>query len=355
MPKGFDGWLAIVSETNGWGSSAVGTSGAVLYLDSESINPNKTFKDQPEKITWGRALKVNSRVDGEQKPGGDLQFQFRSDDCINPLMAHFQKYTATNIGGAGTAFYTFVPTKGEPDWVGSTWGTGGYTSANGDMFTVGVVKKYYESLGGTYGSNAQWYNSCFVDEMKISCKAGEDAKMMLKVKAYGVDPGTTIALNPPAATIGSYSSKSAYQYFSGTFLFGGDSLDISSIEITTSNKSEDRTVLGRKNPRTYPFGRFEVGGQIEIDLPKDHLKYVERMLDNGTFSVVGTFYTSDVDMLSINIPICKMDDFKSNLSAGNANASLTIPFIGYESADGSTAPITVVVKNTGWGTILNKL
>lgn len=354
MARGWEGWLCVVPETNGWGSSAY-TEGHYVFADTESINPNKEFTERPDKIVFGRAEKGSSRSAGAQRPGGELTWQFRSDDSIPILMGHFQKYIGTASATTGTALYTFVPTKGEPDWVGSTWGTGGYTSATGDMFTFAVGKKFFNTTSNG-GTNAQWYSSGICDELTLMAKAGEDAKLSASCKFYSVVAGTAFgaAKDPNNATLGSYSTLGIYEYFSGTVTFDGVSIGLTSLEVKSKNGLEDRIVLGNINPTKYPFGRFSVEGSMELEWPKDGLAYVGSMLANRTFALAATFYNGANDYMIWSLPECRYQNFDTNL--GGANDSLfTIPFKAFESQDGNTAPVTVNLRTSGWTGTLSKV
>lgn len=357
MAKGFEGWIAVVPETKGWGSSAF-TEGNYLYADSEALQINKEFIERPEKITFGRALKASSRISSLQKPGGAVTFQPRSNDCIPVLMAHFQNYIGSSLGGTatGTAMYTFTPAKLEPNWVGSAFGTGVYGAAAGDMFTVGVYKKFFNTSSNG-GTNSMAFKSGIVDQLQITYTAGQDLKFAPNFKFYSVDAGTAIpsTRDPNNAILGSYSAKQSIMSFNGTLLFDGNSLDITSITINSQNNTEDREVLGKLNPSKYPFGRYMISGSLELDLPKDGLKYVGSMLANGTFSVTGSFYNGVLDFITFNMPQCCYQPFDINFSGGQNETTFSIPFMAYESQDGGTAPITMQVAAVGWGTVFNHI
>ena len=355
MAKGHEGWIAVVPETNGWGSSAH-TEGFYLYADEESMNVGKEFEDRPDKIVYGRSLKANSRVSGPQKPGGNLTFQFRSNDCIPFFMAHFQKYIGSSLGGTetGTARYIFVPAKSEPDDVGSAFGTGGYGGDAGDKFTLGLVKKFYDTTEYN-GTNSMWFKSCVSDSLEMNFAAGEDAKLNVGLKAYSVDHGTALSssLNPSNSTFGSYSTLNSFQFWTGTLQVAGESLDITNFSFTSSNNTEDRTVLGKKDPSKYKFGRYTLEGAFDIDLPKDGLKWVGSMLNDSEFSITGTLYNGVHDSVKLSLPRCKYRPIEMNLAGGDSEAQFNLPFTAYESEDGATEPIKIVVETTRWGSSFN--
>lgn len=354
MAKGFEGWVAIVPETKGWGSSTL-AKGNFIYADSEALQINKEFIERPEKITYGRAMKASSRISSLQKPGGAITYQFRSEDSLPVLMAHFQMYIGTAAGtSAGTSIYTFVPSKTEPNWVGSAFGTGTYGAASGDMFTVGVYKKFFNTSSNG-GTNSMAFTSGVVDQLQINLTAGQDAKFVPNFKFYSVDAGTAIpsTRDPNNSTIGSYSTLNSFVSWNGTLTFAGASLDITSISINSQNNTEDRQVIGKLNPSKYPFGRFLISGSIDLDLPKDGLKYVGSMLANLSFAITATLYNGADDFMTISLPACKYNPFDINFANGQSETTFSIPWVAYESEDGGTSPITVGVRTTGWGSAFN--
>lgn len=355
MSKGFDGWIALVPETKGWGSTTY-TKGHFLHVDSEAVHINKEFKERPEKIVFGRSLKPSSRVSGQQMPGGDLTYQFRSDDCLAILGAHYQNYVATSLGGTatGTVKYTFTPAKTEPNWIGSAFGTGTYGADPGDMYTVGVYKKIFNT-GSYNGTNGFRFSSGIVDSIEMTLAPNDDAKMKLGLKFYGVDGGTKLgtALDPPNSTLGSYSSLSSFMSWNGTLTVAGESLGITSMNITTKNNSETKNIIGYINPTRYPQGRFEVSGSFDVDLPKDGLKWIGSMLANRTFAIAGTLFNSTYDQVTISVPAAYYKTMELDLKGGQAETTFSIPFVAYESEDGATSPITLAVTTQGWGTVFD--
>jgi len=351
--KGFEGDISVIPETKGWGSS-VFAEGNYLFADSESLSVGQEFKDRPDKIVFGRYEKTNSRTKSSQKPAGDVEYQFRSDDSLPLLMAHFQKYTGTNEGSAGTTIYTFVPEQGQPDWTGSTFGTGGYTDDPGDIYTVGIVKRFNETATGT--DNAIWFKSCIVDQLAFNLEAEEDAKFTASIKAYSVDEGTRIAVTPPNATFGSYSAKSGFESWTGTLNVGGDtSLQITSMTFTSANNSEDRSVIGNLNPTKYDFGKGAITGAVQIDAPNAALEHLGSMVADRALAINGTLWNSSNDYLIFSMPNCKYEPFDVTLAGGNAQTEYPLNFKAFESNDGATSPITITCKTTGMGSAFNKL
>ena len=349
MAKGFEGYIGVVPETKGWGTSTHG-EGFFLFADSESLSLGQEFTDRPDKLVQGRWEKPASRTISAQKPNGNIEFQPRSDDMVIILMAHFQKFVGTTMYKTGTpANYTFVPEKGQPDWVGSTWGTGGYTADPGDVFTFGVIKKILDNTDGT--DNSMWFKNCIVDQLVFTSEAANDVKISASIKAKTVDAGTHIgsSLNPPSS-LGSYSSLSAFEGYEGTWTIAGRTdLEVTSVTFTSVNNTEDRAKLGNLNPTKYDFGMGNVTGAVKLDAPKEALWHLGSMVADAALSLHGTYYNSTNDYFTISIPNCKYEPFDVNLSGANSTTEYDLAFKAYESADGATAPITIKVQTTGMG------
>lgn len=345
--KGFNSSIAVYPETKGWGSTAH-TEGHYLYVDSISLSPNQEFKDHPDKIVYGRGEKASARTVGPQKPGGDIEWQFRANDCIPTFMAFFQKYIGTQLGSTGTSIYTFVPEKGVPDSVGSTFGTGSYTSPAGDLFTVGVLEKINDTGAGV--DDAMVYSSGIVDQLVFNIPADDDAKVTPTFKFGALDAGTKITVNPNNAVFGSYSTLNPFDGFEGTFSVGGNSsLDIMNITLTMQNQTDDLTVLGKLNPSSYDMGKTKFTGVVQVAAPTDSLAHLGSMLDDRAFSISGTLFNSLNNQVTYTLPNCKYDPFEVNPTGANAITEYGIPFTAYESENGVTPPITVTVRTTGMG------
>jgi hypothetical protein len=355
MAKGFEGYIAVLPETKGWGTTT-SSEGFFLYADSESLSIGQEFTDRPDKLVQGRAEKPASRTVSAQKPNGDIEFQMRSDDVLSVLMGHFQKYTGTTMFKTGTpANYTFVPEKKQPDWVGSSWGTGGYTSDSGDIYTFGILRKILDNSDGT--DNSTLFSNCIVDQLVFNLEADNDAKITASIKSKSVDVGTHIgsSLNPPSS-LGSYSSLSPFEGYEGTFSIGGRTdLDITSITFTSVNNTEDRSSLGDLNPTKYDFGRYMVTGVAQIDAPPEALAHLGSMASDLSLAINGTLWNGSNDYITISMPNCKYEPFDVNLSGASSTTEYGLAFKAFESADGATAPISVVVQTTGMGSAFTKL
>lgn len=354
MSKGFEGWVALYPENKGWLGAFTTTRANFLFADSESMHINQEIKERPGKLTYGRALKASNRVIGEQLPAGELEFQFRSDDMPMLLLAHFQKYIGTAFGGAGSLVgscqYTFVPEKGIPNFSGGTnYGTGSYTSPKGDAFVVGVVNKFFNTTQNG-GTNAQWFKSCLVDELQFSLNAGDDAKCKAMFKAGTVDTATFIgSANDPNSTFGSYSALPSYEFWTATLSYGGGTLDVTKLQWTSKNNMEAFKAIGSKNPSRYRYGRYDISGAFELDFPYDGMKYFGSMIGGSAFAVTATLFNGTSDWMTFNFPNCRLKPFEADMKGGDQETTFSLPFVAYESEDGSTAPVTITVNTLTYG------
>lgn len=357
MAKGFEGWLLLVPEDKGWKGTSTAIRGNALFADSESLQINQDIKERPGKLVYGRALKASNRVIGMQVPGGDLEWQFRSNDLPPVLLAHFQKYIGTAYGGAGSLVgscqFTFVPEKGVPNYTGSAYGTGVYTAAKGDTYTFGVIKKLFDTSENG-GTNAQWYKSCIVDELMFSCAAGDDAKVKANIRAGNIDVGTAIGLaSNPDSSLGSYSALPSYEFWTATLAWGGGTLDVTKLEWTSKNGLEEYQALGSRNPSRYRYGRYDISGSLDLDFPYDGMKYFGTMIGGSSFAVTATFFNGTSDWVSFNFPNCRLKPIEANMKGGDQETTFNLPFTAYESDNGSVAPVTVVVHTTTYGSTPN--
>lgn len=351
MSKGYEGFILLVPENKGWRGSSDLIRGNFLFADEENLSINQDITERPGKITYGRSLKASNRVIGKQTPGGDMTFQFRSDDLPIICLGHFQKFIGTQYSGTliGSAQYTFVPEKGIPNYSGSAYGTGAYTGAKGDTFTFGVVKKYFDTAENG-GSNAVWFKSCIVDELMFSCAAGDDAKCKASIRAASMDTGTPIgSLFNPNSSLGSYSTNSSFQWWSATLTYGGGTLDVTKFEWTSKNNLEEYMALGSKNPSKYRYGRYDISGSFDLDFPYDGLKHFATMIGGSAFAVVATLYNGTSDWCSFSFPNCRLKSTEANMKGGDQETAFSLPFTAYESENGSTAPVTVTVHTTTYG------
>lgn len=349
MAKGFEGFIWVSPEGSGWDGTSGLVRGNFLFADDESMGINQDIKDRPNKITFGRTLEASTRVIGKKDPGGDINFQPRSDDLPHILLAHFQKYIGTSFA-AGSCRYTFVPEKGVPSTTQTNaYGTGSYTSPAGVLFGVSVVKKLFDTTSNG-GTNGQWFNSCIVDEIELKMEANDDAHIKASFKASRADAGTPLptSMNPSCA-LGSYSTKPSFEHWSATMFYDGGSIELNKFALMSKNNLEEKVVIGKQNVASYRFGRYDIEGSFDLDMPYDGMKYFGSQYSGSSFAIVGTMQNASNDWVSWSLPDCRFKPFEVQLKGGAAETVFTLPFKAYQSGNGSVAPLTMTVQTTTWG------
>ena len=118
-------------------------------------------------------------------------------------------------------------------------------------------------------------------------------------------------------------------------------IDITSFSVTSKIGSEERVVIGKRDPSKYPFGRIMVEGEFTLDLPNDGLKHMGSMLDNEAFAITGTWFNAADDQIAFNMPNCRRNPFSVNQGGGEETNELSVPYTAYESADKTTTKLAV--------------
>jgi len=345
MANGFEGYLNI-REGAGWADTAGTQEGHFLKAKEVTVDSGQEFIENDDLIVQGRGYKSSTRIKGASKPNATINYQVRSNDFPMIAMSHFQMYTGTVR--TGTAEYTFVPTRCAPKFVtGGLYGTGGYTSDAGTIFTVEITEKLNCEATG----NGQSIQGAFCDELTFNAELNESLMInaVMKGKDFDeIDLGT--ATDPDNSTYGSYSTNAAFSHFSGTLSFAGQTgYTVSSFSWVSANQSEERIGLGSINPVKYSWGKSQVTGEIAMDLPDDATLQLGSMLSDTAFSITGTWYNSAHDRIIVSIPRAKRNPFAISHANGEEVMVQTIPYRAFESEDGDTAPITVTVTTTGLG------
>jgi len=345
MANGYEGW-GNIREGAGWADTAGTQEGFYLKLKELTVDSGQEFIENDDLIVNGRGYKSSTRIKGASKPGVTFNYQARSDDFPMIAMSHFQMFTGTVE--SGTAEYTFVPSKCSPKFVtGGVYGTGGYTSESGTLFTLEFTNKLNCETSG----NGQSVQGLFCDELTFNAELNESLMVNAVMKGKDFDEvDLNAATDPDNSTYGSYSTKAAFSHFSGTLSFAGQTgYTVSSFSWTSSNQSEERIGIGSINPVKYSWGKSQVTGEIAMDLPDDATLQLGSMLSDTEFAITGTWYNSAHDRITISIPRAKRNPFAISHASGEEVQVQTIPFRAFESEDGDTAPISVVVTTTGIG------
>ena len=163
----------------------------------------------------GRGVKASTRTIGKVVPGGDVEFQFRSDDLppiLNGALSEsrylLHLVRAASVARPGSSLFL----KAVPTFGGSAFGVGSYTHPRATSLRLAVLKKYFDTTENS-GINAQWYKSCIVDQLAGLSEADDDAKVTASFRAGTLDAGTAVgSLMNPNSTLGSYSTKSVFNF-----------------------------------------------------------------------------------------------------------------------------------------------
>lgn len=307
-----------------------------LYVDSESLSITKDIKNLQNLTRDGRVSHVESQVGGPEKPAGNLTFQPRSDDVGAILFSHFQMGTRT---GTGPYTYTYVPSKGNPTYGNNSLRPeGGYGESTGDVYSVSFLKKYFDTSENN-GTNSLFFEHGICDSMEFNISSGEDFILGCDYRFRDVVVGTAWAGNPGDSTNGTYSTEKPWQWFEGTILVGGESLELDSIVWTGRNTLTEKSIMGRRDPDWFAFGDYITEGEFTMDFPKDGLLHVGSMIGTKPFAIVGTLFKSGTESLSFNMPNCVRRPFEVLVDGDSVDSA--IPFLALEK-DG-TSPITVTL------------
>lgn len=328
-----------VWEDYSWRGTAQ-TNPHALYVDSESFSVGKEIKDLQNLSRDGRVSKLESQVGNAIKPNGKFTFQPRDDDLANILFSHYQMGTRT---GSGPYTYTLVPSKGNPTYTNnSIRGEGLYGEGTGDVYSSSFMKKYFDT-NENGGTNSIFFRHGICDKLSYNITSSEDLKVSCDYKFRDVVVGTAYSLNPGDVGEGSYSTQSAWEWFEGTVLVGGDSLSLKSIEWEGNNNLTEKSVMSRRDPDWFAFGDYTTEGNFNLDFPKDGMLQIGSMIGTKVFSIVGTLFKTGTEFLAFDMPYCTRRPF--DVAIDGKRVESNIPFKAFEK-DG-TSPVTItLISNT---------
>jgi hypothetical protein len=344
VPRGWETWLRVRGQKDGYGVHTTYTDAFYLYLDSESLAINQEINENNAKIVQGRAVLESARTLQAQDPGGQFTFQPRADDCLGILAGHFQCYRSVDGGGSVAGTYVFNHLTGQPDWSGTLvtggdpWnagaaGTGTYADAPTDVCALTVEQYFGNSITG---SNGRRFVDAVVSQLEFSAAVGEELKMTPTIMAGSFALCDFVpATDDPPVTIGSYSVLGAFQYHHGTITAGGQSRNLSSFRITSNNQVEGKKVIGKKTPVSFPFGRTDVTGEFEMEFDDD--VFIQAFLKETTGTVTGVFYNG-ADKMTITANTVKYNEVTTNVSDGEALVNQTVPFKAFGYSGLKTLP-----------------
>lgn len=342
--RGHDGFISIFSDVD-W-NGTVHSFPQVLYADSEELSGGKDIKTKPFQVGQGRVAGTGALVSGPIKPEGSVKYQFRSDDCLKTLMAHFQMGTLFESGSMsnGTFQYGFYPSRSTPSYqVSSGYGEGSYGAGTGYVYSVSVLKRLM-TTSQYNGTNSMLFRHGIVDKLGFELGADSDAKLTSNYKFRDLDYGTKVDDVPDGTLVGSYSRLESFKGWSGTVLVGGQSLELTGLVLQSNNGIEESSRVGRMGPEEFRFGEYNLKGNFVMDVPKDAMRFVGSMFTMKEFAILATLYNGANDQVVLDLPTCKYLPFDFKNEGGRADYSGAIPFQALSSAGGY--PIKVTVNST---------
>lgn len=340
MAAGFEGWLSI-AEDSAYDTPAYNFP-QMLYVDAETLTFEKEVLFHDSRVRNSHTDHASAAILKAAKPQGDVTFQFRSDDCLKILLAHFQ--CGTIQSETSPYRYAYYPRTNPLDYTyrGTTPNQAyGYTVAR--PYTVTVTKKLFNttSYGGT---NAFMFKGGVADKLSFQLTNNSDAKFKTHFFFRECEEGTAISGNPGEVGIGSYSSLPSFESWSGTVSMNGVGMEISSLVFESSHQTQEQSVVGHNGPESYQLSSYSLQGAFSFDLPYDALKEVGSMFSGGTFALTATLYNSTSDRMMIEIPCCVRGAFDFNFSKGDGQQTGQIPFRAFE--NNGTYPIKITVDTT---------
>lgn len=334
MAYGHDGFISIY-ETSEWlGGDLVDPQ--ALAVEGESLGLTPDIKFRGEQIGHSRAYVGSNFVAGPVKPAGKVKIPLRAGDSIKFLYSHFQYGSYLGTIASGENEWIFYPSQGNPNYSFGTFGNGPY-GGTGYVYPVSFVKKYNNKTTG----NTQLYKWGVCDSLEFSVFNDKQATLEGDFKFATYYSGTALPITyiPGDSRAGTYSSEKPMEFWAGTLLVGGESIEVSSLKITSKNNITEKTVLGEMNPSYFEFGRYECDGELTLAMPDDGLKYVGSMLAMKVFSVTGTLFVGTHAVMTLSMPTCRYRSFDVSGNQGNNEWSMSIPFSAYGTV--GTAPLTV--------------
>lgn len=339
MSRKYEGFIAAFEDFSWRGDSF--DEYFPLWIDNESFDTGKEIINNNNMGRAGRSSNVDSQVSGAVKPTGKFTYQPRNKDMLGVLYSHFQMGTQlTENKSPGT--YVLVPARTPPTFTTNDVRIeGDYSTVAGDTYSMSFLKKYFDTTENG-GTNSIFFQHGLCDKLTVNMSKGEDITFDCDYKFRDIIVGTTIPDNPPSASVGTYDTAPPMQWFHGTVLIGGQSLDLDSLKFTGNNNLVESIAVGRRDPEHFNFRDYDLSGEFTYDFPKDGMLQIGSMFDIKSFAVVGTVLQGTV-MLAFSMPKCVRQPFNVDMNSMGVDA--TIPFKALE--DGGVAPISVKVIADG--------
>lgn len=338
MASGFEGWIALFEEDSVVGSTLYQPQ--PLHADQESLSLNKEILHKTPMASPSRVSLGDTLVYKAAKPQGEVAYQFRSDDILKVLLAHFQ---AGSVAATTTPYrYTFFPRMWPLDYTyrgtiaNSPYGQGSASR----VYSVAVGKKLFDTTQNG-GTNAYLFKHGICDKLSLSIRSGDDARAKASFKFTDCDAGTAISANPSGTAIGTYSVLPSYESWSGTMSMDGGTFEMSSLTLVSDQGVQEFSRVGKSAPENFQYSSYSLKGQIGFDLPQDAFRHVGSMVSGEWFSISGTFANSVNDRVIVSIPRARRLPFDYFNHGGDKTLEGMIPFEAFEYQGSS--PITISV------------
>lgn len=335
MAKGHEGFISIYENLTWLDGEPINPQ--ALWVESESLGLVPDIKHKDDLAGASRASQGSSFELGPVKPSGAITVPLRASDSYKLLYSHFQYGSNLGTDVDGNQQWRFYPSAASPNFDFGLRGDGPY-GGTGYVFPVTVLKKY----NNKNASNAQWFHSGVTDSLEFTFSSEETSKVKAEFKFATFYNGTNLgsAYVPGGTLAGTYSYARPFEYWHGTVVIGGMSLEITDLTFQSKNNLEEKTILGRSSPWGFGFGKYSCEGYFSLDMPDDGLRYIGSALTNSTFAITGSFLAG-TNAMTFSMPYCRYRNFDVLPNNQNATWRLRIPFSALE--NGGTAPITVGV------------
>ena len=315
----------VVSESSGGWRSTGTTLPQYISLISESLDYGVQYRLNDNLAKDTRMAGTESIILDDQKPEGDISFIPTPNSVDHIFRAHYQKAELTPSIKFGDT-WQYTPESGRLDWSGGVvYGTGGFGDSPGDVYSVGITRVYDHDQVVAFN-----HGICDELSLRVSSRGVLNANAKFKFKTAGT-LGTTTPWSDSEQDL-----YSAYSSFVGTFLIDGVSVPIEQFSVTSKNNMIEKMILGQSTRDSFTMGDYVIDGDFTLDFPDDGLSYLTSALQKSVGKISGTFYQSEYNHLTIDLPniTYKPNDIKLN-SVQNST-------ISYEAfSNNGTSPITI--------------
>ena len=313
--SGYEGWIAVYENVGGSLANP-----QALQVNAENLDFGYELRKRNFQVSDGRTTGTFAQVPISTKPKGTLNFQLHTDDCLKFMYSHFQNGSKSGI--IGTRSYSFYPNRGV-----SRYRSNDRESYNFVPYTISVLKKLYDS-----GTNAFFFKNGITETLNLGLSTGQETALEASIRFLDVDYGTAVESAPE----GSYSPHTAFESWSGTVKLDGQTIDLFSLSLSSTNKLQENLRLGASNPVGYRFMDYQLTGQMAFDLPSSSLDQVGSLFGTKNFSITATLFNSANDCIKLSLPLCRRLPFNYQQTGRTDSLKGAIPFEAFWSDSSPT-------------------